>query len=69
MVDICFRCLVLEVMKMTLSEAYKAMLKMIQSKKYIENENANPEDRIEVFLDKPIRKSVQNRLRASRKKL
>ena len=54
---------------MTLSEAYEAILKMIQSKKYIENEDANPEDEIEVFLDKPIRKSVKNRLRVSRKKL
>ena len=46
---------------MTLSEAYEAILKMVQGKKIIENENADPEDKIEVFLNKPIRKSVKNR--------
>ena len=54
---------------MTLSEAYEAILKMVQRKKTIENENANPEDKIEAFLNQPIRKSVKNSLRVSRKEL
>jgi hypothetical protein len=55
-------------MKMTLSEAYEAILKLIQSKKTIEKNVENPEDGIEVFLDKQIRKSVKSRLRVVRKK-